>query len=235
MYNTPRGGEIYLSLASWKNVVANPEAMGEREKQLWKKIEPVLHSVLDELKANDKIETIYLPIDRKALRDTLEKLNWMSSIHNSLINIASKDKLKRFLNMTSQFNFDEPKLVWMYLTTGFTLALLSTELFKLLLLFHMKDVNHDVSKFSTTIENAARNTWPQLKPFVDNPFRNALAHGTYAIINKKIVLFEDAKLEKKLDEMELDKFMIRLEDQSLLYMCLHSVLVEKEKAGFFIP
>jgi len=228
-------GWVCLDSDSWENKVANPEAFGDAEKQLWKQIEPLLHSVLDELKANGKIETIFIPVDMKALSAALEKLDEVSSACNSLGNMFdNKDQFKRLLGTTSQFNLDEPKLISMYITMQVTIAVLSTELFKILLLFHMKDVSHDVSKFLTTMQNAAPNNWPQLRPFVDNAFRNALAHGTYAMVHGRIVLFKDAKLEKS-DEMELSEFMIRLKKQNVLYACLVNVLVAKKKSGFLVP
>jgi hypothetical protein len=75
----------------------------------------------------------------------------------------------------------------------------------------MKDVNFAVSKFYSTMASAAPNSWPKLEPKVDSDFRNSLAHGTYAVIDKKIVLFKDAKLSHSTDpeaEMTVDKFMI---------------------------
>lgn len=75
-------------------------------------------------------------------------------------------------------------------------------------------------------------TWPSLKGYVDNDFRNALAHGTYGIVNKRIVLYKDANLVP-VEEIELDEFMMRLKDQNVLFLCLINTLVTKKKAGFF--
>jgi hypothetical protein len=116
------------------------------------------------------------------------------------------------------------------------MAILSTELFKLRLLFHLKGVNHDVSKFVTTIRANAPATWPLLEPYVDGAFRNALAHGTYAIRGKKVVLFADAKLLPSSDknpEMTLDQFMFRVKECNVLYACLTSVLDDLTTKSFF--
>lgn len=98
----------------------------------------------------------------------------------------------------------------------------------------MRSVSHDVSKFSTTMQIAAPKTWPQLKPFVDNPFRNALAHGTYATINDKIVLFKDAKLEES-EKMEVSEFLTRTKKQNVLFLCLYNVMAARKNSGFFDP
>ena len=45
--------------SSRKIRVANPEAVGDVERKLWNEIEPPIRDVLDELKANGKIETLY--------------------------------------------------------------------------------------------------------------------------------------------------------------------------------
>ena len=102
----------------------------------------------------------------------------------------------------------------------------------------MKDVNFAVSRFNQTIREAAPVSWPNLEPYVDSAFRNSLAHGTYAIANKQVVLFNDAKLLPSTDpeaQMPLDKFMLRVKTQNVLYQCLVHVLADKKSKGFFAP
>jgi len=219
---------------SWEQRVANPEALGHAEKALWEKIEPVLIGVLDETKANGRLETIYLKAEMDRLSGPMRTFEEASITHNVLGHLfdGPKEKWLRFLQATEQFGFTEANVARMYLTLEVAVALLSTELFKLVLLFHMKDVNYDVSKFSSTMRNCAPKTWPLLKPFVDNDFRNALAHGTYTIVSKGIVLYKDAKL-LPFDEMKLHEFMMRTKEQNVLYMCLFNVLAAKKKSGFF--
>lgn len=137
-----------------------------------------------------------------------------------------------FLQANEQFGFKESALISMLWNLVATDALLSTELFKLLLLFHMKGVSHDVSKFNSTMQSSAPKTWPLLKPFVDNDFRNALAHGTYAFINGKVVLYKDAKLVP-FQVLSLVKFIMKSKDQTTLFLCLFHLLEAKRSAGFF--
>jgi hypothetical protein len=218
---------------SWERRVANPEALGQAEKTLWEKIERVLDALLDEIKANGKIETIYLRAEMDRLSGPIRTLDETGLTHNVLLGLFKKqEEWSRFLKATEQFGFREANVMRIYLTLAATVTLLSTELFKLLLLFHMKDVSHDVSKFYSTMQSSAPKTWPLFKSFVDNDFRNAIAHGTYGLVNKKIVLYKDAKL-LPLEEMDLGEFMMRLKDQNVLFQCLVNTLVAKKKLGFF--
>jgi hypothetical protein len=219
---------------SWEQRVANPEAMGLAEKTLWKKIEPILNDVLNEIKTNGKIETSYVRAEMNRLSGPIRTLDETGITHNVLLDLFDRphEEWLRFLQVTEEFGFKESNVIRIYLTLAGTVTVLSTELFKLLLLFHMKDVTYDISKFYSTMQSSAPRTWPLLKPFVDNDFRNALAHGTYALVNKKVVLYADAKL-LPVQEMELDEFMMRIKDQNVLFQCLVKVLVAKKKSGFF--
>jgi hypothetical protein len=219
---------------SWEQRVANPESLGYAEKTLWNKIEPVLNDVLGEIKANGKIETIYVKAEMDRLSGLVRAFDETSITHNIVLHLFDrpKEEWSGFLQAIEQFGFKETNVARMYLTLASAVTLLSTELFKLVMLFHMKDVSHAVSKFYSTMQSSAPKTWPLLKPFVDNDFRNALAHGTYAIVNKRIVLYKDAKLFP-FDEMELHEFMMRTKEQNVLFLCLVNVLVAKKKSGFF--
>jgi len=218
---------------SWEQRVANPEALGQAEKTLWKQIEPVLNALLDEIKANGKIETIYVRAEMDRLSGPITALDETGLTHNVLLHLfRKKEEWLRFLDATEQFGFRETNMMRIYLTLAATVILLSTELFKMLLLFHMKDVSHDISKFYSTMQSSAPKTWPLLKPFVDNDFRNAIAHGTYGLVNKKIALYKDARL-LPFEEIELHEFMMRLKDQNVLFQCLVNALVDKKKSGFF--
>jgi hypothetical protein len=212
----------------------NPKALGDAEKALWKKIEPVLNNVLDELKANKKLETIHVKTEMHRLSGPIKMLSETSTTHNILIDIFRKpqEERSRFLQAIRPFGFEEANVIRMYLTLQGAIAVLSTEHFKLLLLFHMRDVSRKVSEFNVTMQKSAPRTWPQLAPFVDNEFRNALAHGTYAFVDDKIVLYKDATLIP-FEELELDKFIIRSKEQNVLFHCLFEVLAAKKKEGFF--
>jgi hypothetical protein len=224
----------------WRDKVANPDALGSAEKKLWGEIEPLLDGLLSELKANGKIETVYTEAETKKLVEALDKLDRFSLAHNALISLFKPPdpKIANFLKVASEFGFDGDKTAYLCIAMEAIIEVLSTELFKLVVLFHMKDVDFSVSKFSRTIESAAPKSWPSLKPYVDNAFRNSLAHGTYSATTNKVVLFENAKLVPSNDleaEMSLDRFMIRAKTQNVLYHCLVHLLAEKTQSGFFAP
>jgi hypothetical protein len=228
----PHYGEV--SLAYWKDVVSNPEAMGDAEKKLWSEIEPILNEVLDELQRNGKIEIVQTEAEIDRFISTMRKLDDFALAHNALIDLFSQPTPQPFLEATSKFGFDENKVIYMYIASAVTVAILSIELFKTMMLFVMKDVDFTVSRFSGTMASAAPTSWPKLKPYIDNDFRNALAHGTYAIINKKVLLFKDAKLLPPDDpeaEMSLDRFMTRVKNTNVLHKCFLSVYLSKLKSG----
>lgn len=210
----------------------NPEALGEAEKKLWKKIEPILCELLDELKANGKTEVSLAPIEMKHLNSLIDNYNQTSTNHNLLVHLADKDKSQCFLEVTSEFSFNESKTVNLYFEVAAYLCVLSTELFKVVLLFYLRDVDQRASHFSTTMEKVAPHTWKKLKPYIDNPFRNSLAHGTWAVENKEIILFEDAELVP-FARLTIADFMIRGKEQSALYACLNYVIRERVNAKFF--
>lgn len=106
------------------------------------------------------------------------------------------------------------------------------ECFKTLLLFHLRDVDFRAFKFAKTMEEFAPKAWEKLKPELDNKFRNSVAHGLWAIENKKIVLFEDAKLIP-FEKLDLAQFVIRVKTQNVLFSCLMNLLYKKAKNGFF--
>ncbi len=219
--------------------VANPDALGEKEKQLWVKLEPLVQDLFNELKAAGKIESVFVPADMALLDPTLRKLDEFSIVHNVFIHLSdSESDFKEFLATNSKFGFTKVNIVSTYIIAAITVAVLSTELFKLLLLFMTKKIDPRVANFSRTMAQEAPKAWKNLGPFVDFPFRNALSHGTYAIVNKKIRLFENAKLETletdgKMEEMKLSDFMMRIKDQNVLYQVLVNVIAEKAEKGFF--
>jgi hypothetical protein len=217
----------------WKERVQNPEAFGQAEKELWMKLEPILGELLDELKAKGKTEVSFIPTKEQHLSNIVDNLIQINKNENLLLHLFdSPERFGQFLKVSSEFGFDEPKSTSLYVEISAYLCVLSTELFKLFLLFHLRDIDPQVSHFTRTMEEVAPTAWKKLKPYVDNEFRNSLAHGTWAIENKKIVLFRDATLEPY-ERLELAKFMIKIKRQNLLYACLNYLIEEKRKANFF--
>ncbi len=228
---------VELSTIDWSSRVANVDAFGEREKELWNQIEPVLNDVLDELKRNGFIETIFVPKETDALWSCISKQDTFSHVSNVLLHLSDREKASKFVKLNAQFGLDEQTVVAAYIMTILSLSVLKIELFKLFLLFHMKRAggfSHRVSSFNATMKGCAPNSWPKLEPFVDNPLRNALAHGAYALVEQKIVLFDDARLEP-LEELQLADIMMRTKDQDVLFQCLINAIQRKTKEGLFTP
>lgn len=218
----------------WEETISKyPQGFGRAEKALFKRLYPLLNDVLDEIKANGKLETVYLTAEGSRLNSLF--MNYLEALRmkNTLMDLfgGPQPTWRKFLKETEQFGFKEKALVRMVWTTEIDVALLSTELFKLVMLFHMKDVSYDVSKFNTTMQSSAPKTWPLLKPFVDNEFRNALAHGTYAFLNRTIVLYRDAKLVP-FKILKPHEFMMKAKVQHILFVCFFAVLTAKIKSGF---
>lgn len=234
-------GSLSDSEESWKSIIQNPEAMGPNEKALWKKIEPILCELLDELKEKGKNEISFIPTKEEYLKNVMDNLIEINKNRNILDSLLdSKENLTQFLKVASNFGFNESRVISLYVQLEAYICVLSTECFKLLLLYHTRDVNPLVSSFSKTMETVVPKAWKKLKPYVDNEFRNALAHGTWTMEwkmkNKKsvpsVVLFRDADLVpyKRLD---LYNFMVEIKKQNLLCSCLKHLMLVKRKANFF--
>lgn len=191
---------------------------------------------MDELKRNDLIETVFVQREIDALWSCISKQDVFSKVSNVLLHLSeSKETFVEFVKLNGPFGLDEEIVVADYIMSALSLSVLKTELFKLVLLFNLKrgsGLSHVVSRFSKTMERAAPETWPELMPFIDNPLRNAMAHASYALINSKIVLFDDATLEP-FEELDLGHIMMRTKDQDVLFQCLLNVLNDKAKEGLF--
>jgi len=136
--------------------VANPEALGEKEKQLWVRLEPIVQDLLDELKDAGKIESVFPPAKMALLQATLDKLDEFSAVHNVVLQLSeSEPKFKEFLATNSKFGFTESNTISAYVMATVTVSVLSTELFKLLLLFLTKDVDPRVANFGRTMAREA--------------------------------------------------------------------------------
>ena len=216
----------------WKNRVLNAEALGEGEKKLYCEIEPILNELLDELKAKGKIKVSFTTDGQQHLKSILDNVEQVSVNHNILIALFDEPICSKFLTANNEFGVKERNLVNLYIHTGILLCVTTTEVFKALLLYHTKGVSRKVSKFCETMQQFAPTAWAKLKPHVDNKFRNALAHGTWALENKQVVIFDDAELIPD-DPIELKDFMLRIKKQNVLFICLYNVLAERKQANFF--
>jgi hypothetical protein len=108
------------------------------------------------------------------------------------------------------------------------------EAFKILLLFHLKDIGKcRAIDFLQILQKYAPINSKRLEPYITNTkIRNSLAHGTWAMENNQIVLFDDANLIpfKKLEIIELIEMVKK---QNILIGCLSSVISDKIDKDFF--
>ena len=220
-----------LRLDVWE---LNKDNIGEGEKELWMQIEVVLNDVLDELTGKDKIRIFLTENEKIYLWFLMENVFLVGQNYNLMINLAKEpEKPYNFLKATSKFGFDEEKSVHMTIELAVLSCVLHTEMFKTFFLFHMKNINdYRPSSFNRILAQNAPNNWERLKSYVDNDFRNSLAHGTWAVINKKVVLFKDARLIPY-EKLELADFIMKAKKQNVLYSCLVSTIDERTRPRFY--
>jgi len=228
---------IMNSEYDWERLVANPEAFGEAEKSLWKQIYPVLDKLLDELKANDRIETVYTKTDMDQLGVVLSNLDDCGRNYNKLMDsFEPRQKFERLMETAREFGITEEDWVKLFLEVSALSAVLPLEFFRTLLIFLMKDIDPKLGlgQLLNELENVAPTNGSKIRPFVESDFRNALAHGLFGIKNKKMVLYKNAKLEL-LDELDLADFIMKMKSQNVLSQCLVKCVADKVKKGFFLP
>jgi hypothetical protein len=211
----------------WSTKIANPEAIGVTEERQWVRVKPVLIQTLDELWEVDKIETLFEPREKTLLRLCIEKQDDFGKIYNLLVSLfESRAKAEDFTKGVEKFGFTESQVVLNFIFVAISLTVLKIELFKLILLFHMKVEDKSVARFNSTMEESAPKSWKTLRPLVDSPLRNALAHGTYTIQPGKITVFKSASLNGPV-EMSFGQFILKIKVQDVLLQCLINVLQDK--------
>ena len=218
----------------WKKYISNPdEAIGEDEKKVWMELQCILNDLLLELKNNRKVEINFTKSEINHVKKLLKSRNEVVANFNKIMDTTDTwEKTQSFLQAIREFNFDDVNYVYLIVELAILLMITDTECFKTLLLFHLKDVNYKASSFLTTMKKDAPKSWKKLKPFIDNKFRNALAHGTWAIEKNHVVLFEDAKLVP-FENLDLGNFLGKVKKQNLLFGCLSSVISDKIEKEFF--
>jgi hypothetical protein len=225
---------LVIDSRDWSNLVGNPDALAEKEKALWLEVEPILRELLDELKSHDKIENVFVKAELDDLETVLRTQQNCALNYNRLIHATTGQK--GFVELLEPFGFDDRSTADMFIQTGILLTVLTTELFRTILLFHSKGLNPEGTLRSMLNELAGANFAPnsirKLRKYVEIEFRNALAHGLVGTKEKKIVLYKNSKFEI-LEIMDLADFMIRSKTQSVLTHCLINVIVERKREGVF--
>jgi hypothetical protein len=84
--------------------------------------------------------------------------------HNLLINLFDEPKCTEFIKSTAKYGFNEGNLANLYVQMDVVLTITTTELFKTLILYHLKNVSHKASCFYQTMNQFAPTAWQKLKP-----------------------------------------------------------------------
>ena len=95
--------------------MGNPEAVGEAEKALWAQIETLLNDLLDELKSNGKIETVYTFAESAKLHDVIMTLDNIGKSHNALLHFLKRPDFQTLIQQTTKFELDETRVIYMYI------------------------------------------------------------------------------------------------------------------------
>ena len=218
----------------WKKWVTNPDEIAESEKIVWMELQQIISDILTELKSNDKIETNLTPSELVHFKKMMNTRNNIADNFGKIADTTdSWEKVKDFIDEIKNFSFSDVNYIYIIVELSIMNIIMDSETFKTLLLFHLKDIrSHKSTEFASTMKNFAPINYNRLEPYVNNKFRNSLAHGTWAIENSQIVLFEDAKLVP-FERLELLDFLLKVRRQNILISCLSSVISDKIEKGFF--
>ena len=218
----------------WKKWITNPDTIAESEKIVWLELQSIISDLINELKVNNKLENNFTPSELVHVKKMLNTRNCVSDNFSKISDTTdSWDKVNDFINTNKKFGFTDENYIYMIVELSIMNLITDSEIFKTLLLFHLKEIkSYKVTDFTKTLKKFAPTNYKRLEPYINNKFRNSLAHGTWAIENSQIVLFEDAKLIP-FEKLELLDFLLKVRRQNLLFSCLSSVISDKIEKGFF--
>jgi hypothetical protein len=218
----------------WQKWITNPNTISESEKTVWMELQQIISDILTELKTNKKIKINFTESEIAHFRKMLKTRNAVAENWGKIeVTTDSWERVADFVNAIKEFDFTDVNYIFLIVELSIMNLIMDSETFKTLLLFHLKDIkSHKSTAFPSTMRDAAPINYCRLEPYINNKFRNALAHGTWAIENSQIVLFEDAKLIP-FEKLELLDFLLRVRRQNILISCLSSVVSDKIEKGFF--
>jgi hypothetical protein len=219
----------------WKKYIANPDAIGESEKIIWIELQEIFSDILTELKTNNKIENNFTHSEINHFKKMMATRNNIAENFGRIVETTdSSKKGYAFLNAIKNFNFNDVNYVYLIIELSIMNMITDIEAFKILLLFHLKDIGKcRAIDFLQILQKYAPINSKRLEPYITNTkIRNSLAHGTWAMENNQIVLFDDANLIpfKKLEIIELIEMVKK---QNILIGCLSSVISDKIDKDFF--
>jgi hypothetical protein len=217
----------------------NSTKLPEGEKKYYNKIRPILEGLLNDLKKKKCLrratreETIHLI---KIMRDKDEialSLNMLNRI------FKSKEELQKFLTIAKDY-FTDSNLAYLYVSQLYFQFLVSTELFRVFLLFYLKRGKEHEFKDTMTLRSfldALKRVSPKygklIEDEIDIKLRNSFAHGLFRIVGQTFIYYMNVGELKKPISIQLHELWIKMKNHNLIYHCLVQLVTEKMKEGFF--
>jgi hypothetical protein len=208
----------------------------KQEEKLWDEAIIIYDELLDELKSKNMIRFMTLPMDRKRLSGIWTNSSEIGKAYNDLLKIFSSTKTAK--EFSEKSGLSETTVVQIFLTNLVGLTLIQYEsVFKASLLFFLEEDNGIRRKSTLTellnkIEKICPATGLKLKNLIDTDLRNSLAHGTFWIEDKTIVLADTSYLENT-EKLSLTEFMIESKKVNVIAHALIYTLTKKINEGFF--
>lgn len=158
--------------------------------------------------------------------------------YNELLTIFTSNKTAK--EFSDRSGLSETTIIQTFLTNLVGLTLIQYEsVFKTSLLFFLEEDNgvrrkSTLTELLTEIEKICPTSGLKLKKLLDTDLRNSLAHGTFWIENKTVVLADTSYLEN-VKKLSLSEFMMESKKVNVIAHALISVLIKKIGEGFFLP
>ena len=215
----------------------NPEALGEKERELLNQLVSILDDLLEELKSGEQIETVFVQAEVDDLTAVLTTLSECGMNYNCLLDLTEfGERRKELFEVAEKFRIEESNFANMVIQLGAFGAVLGIEFFRTLLLFIVAGSElapeDPIGTVLWKLKKIAPNSSQKLEPHLDIEFRNSLAHGLFTQRGGKVILYKNAKFEI-LKEMDIAHFMIGIKRANVLSMALMEVFNRKVKSGFF--
>jgi hypothetical protein len=218
----------------WRKWIENPNTLVDSEKIVWMELQDIISNLLNELNTKNKIENNFTPSELIHFKKMLKNRNNISENFEKMANTTDSFEINTdFVNTIKKFDFTDVNYIYMLVELSIMNLINDNETIKTVLLFVLKDIKgYKATDFRATMKEFAPINYKRLEPYLNSKFRNSLAHGTWAIENNQIVLFEDAKLVP-FERLELLDFLLKVRKQNVVFGCIWSVISDKIEKGFF--
>jgi hypothetical protein len=138
----------------WEKWVTNPDGIVESEKIVWIELQQIISDMLTELKTNDKIETNFTSSELIHFKKMMNTRNDMADNFGKIADTTDSREISTdFLNAIKKFNFTDINYVYLIVELSIMNMLMDSEIFKTMLLFHLKDIrSHASTAFPSTMK-----------------------------------------------------------------------------------